>query len=87
MRGPKTEASERAHVIEQILDRVLPDWSRDRPDKDKSYSWLRDHSGWRAELRDVDRRSVGDLCCHEAVSSKMSHRILGEDRNGFRWNR
>lgn len=44
MRGPKTEASERAHVIEQILDRVLPGWSRDRPDKDKSYSWLRDHA-------------------------------------------
>lgn len=42
MRGPKTEASERAHVVEQILDRVLPSWSRDHPDKDKSYSWLRD---------------------------------------------
>lgn len=44
MRGPKTEASERAHVIEQILDRALPGWSRDRPDKDKSYSWLRDQA-------------------------------------------
>lgn len=44
MRGPETEASERAHVIEQILDRVLPGWSRDRPDKDKSYSWLRDQA-------------------------------------------
>lgn len=44
MRGPETEASERAHVVEQILDRVLPGWSRDRPEKDKSYSWLRDQA-------------------------------------------
>lgn len=44
MRGSKTEASERAHVVEQILDRVLPGWSRDRPEKDKSFSWLRDQA-------------------------------------------
>ena len=44
MRGPKTEASERAHVVEQILDHVLPGWSRDRPEKDKSFSWLRDQA-------------------------------------------
>lgn len=31
MRGPTTEASQRAHVVEQILDRVLPGWSRERP--------------------------------------------------------
>lgn len=41
MRDPKTEVSERAHVVEQFLDRVLPSWARDRPEKDKSYSWLR----------------------------------------------
>lgn len=44
MRGPKTEASERAYVIEKILDHVLPGWSRDRPEKDKSFSWLRDQA-------------------------------------------
>lgn len=42
MRGPSTEASERAHVMEQLLDRVLPGWRRDRPDRDKEYRWLRD---------------------------------------------
>lgn len=44
MRGSATEASERAHVVEQILDRVLPGWSRDRPSKDAKYSWLRDQA-------------------------------------------
>lgn len=41
MRGPSTEAAARAHVVEQILDRVLPGWRKDRPDKDKDYRWLR----------------------------------------------
>src|SRR5690625_830230 len=44
MRGPKPEASERAQVVEQILDRELPGWSRVRPGKDKSFSWLRDQA-------------------------------------------
>lgn len=44
MRGPRAEASERAHVVEQILDRVLPGWSRDRPDRDNKYLWLRDQA-------------------------------------------
>lgn len=44
MRGPRTEASQRAHVVEQILDRVLPGWSRERPEKDAKYSWLRDQA-------------------------------------------
>jgi len=44
MRGPQTEASQRAHVVEQILDRVLPGWSRDRPEKNGRYTWLRDQA-------------------------------------------
>lgn len=44
MRGSGTEASQRAHVVEQILDRVLPGWSRDRPKKDERYRWLRDQA-------------------------------------------
>lgn len=44
MRGSKTEASQRAHVVEQIRDRVLPGWSRDRPEKDGKYGWLRDQA-------------------------------------------
>lgn len=44
MRGPSTEASERAHIVEQILDRVLSGWSRDRPEKDGKYMWLRDQA-------------------------------------------
>lgn len=44
MRGPSTEASERAHVVEKILDRVLPGWARDRPGKDAEYTWLRDQA-------------------------------------------
>lgn len=45
MRGPQTEASERAHIMEQILDRVLPGWRSERPDKkDSDYRWLRDQA-------------------------------------------
>lgn len=44
MRGPETEASARAHVVEQILDRALPGWKLERPTKDKDYGWLRDQA-------------------------------------------
>lgn len=44
MRGSKTEASQRAHVVEQILDRVLSGWERARPNTDTKYSWLRDQA-------------------------------------------
>ena len=42
MRGTATEASQGAYVVEQILDRVTPGWSRERPKKDEDYAWLRD---------------------------------------------
>lgn len=41
MRGPSTEAAQRAHVVEQILDRVLHGWAVDRPANDDEYTWLR----------------------------------------------
>ena len=44
MRGSETEASQRAHVVEKILDRVLPGWAKDRPKKDGEFSWLRDQA-------------------------------------------
>lgn len=44
MRGSETEASQRAHVVEQILDRVLPGWAKDRPKKDEDHDWLRDQA-------------------------------------------
>lgn len=44
MRGSKTEASQQAHVVEQILDRVHPGWSKERPRKDPGFSWLRDRA-------------------------------------------
>jgi len=44
MRGSQTEASQRAHVVEQILHRVLPGWRKERPEKDGKYSWLRDQA-------------------------------------------
>ena len=44
MRGPETEASQRAHVVEQILDRVLPGWAKDQPQKDSEFTWLRDQA-------------------------------------------
>ncbi|QLQ09874.1 MAG: restriction endonuclease [Nocardioidaceae bacterium] len=44
MRGSGTEASQRAHVVEQILDRVLSGWRKERPEKDDKYSWLRDQA-------------------------------------------
>lgn len=44
LRGSKTEASQHAHVVEQILDRVLPGWNRDRPERDSRFGWLRDQA-------------------------------------------
>jgi hypothetical protein len=44
MRGPRTDASARAHVVEQILDRTLPGWRKERPKDDADYSWLRDQA-------------------------------------------
>lgn len=44
MRGPSTEASARAHVVEKILDRVLPGWRADRPSKDEEFASLRDQA-------------------------------------------
>lgn len=41
MRSSETEAAQRAHVVEQILDRVLPSWNKDRPEDDKRHEWLR----------------------------------------------
>ncbi|WP_030274468.1 TIGR02391 family protein [Micromonospora globosa] len=39
-RGSETEAAEAAHVVEQILDRVLPSWRDDRRSSGKK------HEGW-----------------------------------------
>ncbi len=44
MRSSTSDAAQRAHVVEQILDRVLPDWRRERPNKDGEYRWLRDQA-------------------------------------------
>lgn len=44
MRSSETDASQRAHVVEQILDRVLPRWRKERPVKDEEYAWLRDQA-------------------------------------------
>lgn len=44
MRGTQAQASERAHVVEKILDRVLPGWNGERPAKDIEYRWLRDQA-------------------------------------------
>lgn len=41
MRGPLTEASERAYVVEQILDRAIPSWRSEKPAADKDFRWLR----------------------------------------------
>lgn len=41
IRGPRTEASERAFVVEKILDRVLHGWRSKQPEKDTDYAWLR----------------------------------------------
>jgi hypothetical protein len=44
MRGSDTEVYECAHVVEQILDRVLPQWKRQRPSEDPDYRWLREQA-------------------------------------------
>lgn len=59
MRSSETDASQRAHVIEQILDRVLPGWRKERPSKDKDYSWLRDQAA-RAKAALVREAELAD---------------------------
>lgn len=44
MRGPATDASARAHVVEQVLDRVLPGWRAGRTPEDNDFRWLRDQA-------------------------------------------
>lgn len=44
MRGSSSDASQLAHVVEQILDRVLPGWSKERPAEDTEFRWLRDQA-------------------------------------------
>ncbi|RAX48093.1 restriction endonuclease [Arthrobacter sp. AQ5-05] len=44
IRGSETEVSQHAHVVEQILDRALPSWSRGRPKEDSEFEWLRDQA-------------------------------------------
>lgn len=41
MKGPRSQADERSHVVEQILDRALAGWRDGQPEKDKDYAWLR----------------------------------------------
>lgn len=55
MSGSPTEAAARAHVVEMILDRVLPGWRQGRPVQDKEYSWLRGQAA-RAKTA-LERRS------------------------------
>lgn len=55
MRGTEMEASQRAHVVEQILDRATPAWSKGRPESDSDYSWLRDQA---ARAKAALQRSV-----------------------------
>ncbi|MGB7447575.1 MAG: TIGR02391 family protein [Ornithinimicrobium sp.] len=45
MRGSSTEAAQLAHVVEQILDRALKGWDRERPKKDAEHAWLREQAG------------------------------------------
>ncbi len=55
MSGSPTEAAARAHVVEVILDRVLPGWRQGLPVQDKEYSWLRSQAA-RAKTA-LERRS------------------------------
>lgn len=41
MRGPLIEASERAYVVEKILDRTIPGWAQNKLSVDKDFKWLR----------------------------------------------
>lgn len=63
-RMPQTESAQRAHVVEQILDRVIPAWRHiPIPDKDKEWTHLRD---WASRARvtlereDELREHLGD---------------------------
>jgi hypothetical protein len=57
MRASDTEAAQRAHVVELILDRTLQGWRKDRPGKDSAYTWLRE---WAARAKAALQRS-GEL--------------------------
>lgn len=57
MRASETEAAQRAHVVEQILDRTLQGWRKDRPGRDSEYTGLRE---WAARAKAALQRS-GEL--------------------------
>jgi hypothetical protein len=61
MRGPKAEAPERAHVVEQILDRVFAGWRTERPKLDEDWRWLRDQAS----------RATAALRRQEEISAKL----------------
>lgn len=63
MRGSLVEASAAAHVVEQVLDRVLQGWRQNRPDADGGYRWLRDQAARaKAQLQRADElaEKLGD---------------------------
>jgi hypothetical protein len=53
-RSSETEAAQHAHVVEQILDRVIPTWSSNhKPSSDREWQHLRE---WAARARTVLQR-------------------------------
>lgn len=57
------DAAAAAHVVELILDRVLPGWRKTRPDGDGVYRWLREQAARaKAQIQREDelREKLGD---------------------------
>jgi Protein of unknown function (Hypoth_ymh) len=64
MRGSETEAAGLAHVVEQILDRVISDWPRHAPsDQPKRRPWN--------HLRDWAGRAIAQLERQEELREKL----------------
>lgn len=85
MRGSPTEAEARAHVVERILDRVLPGWNKE-PVQDGEYNWLRGQAS-RARAA-LERRSelaekLGDIAPEMDVGNL--HPWAWEDGKSY-WN-
>lgn len=65
--GSQEDVSAQAHVVEQILDRVLPDWRRETSAKEKE---TRSKQRWVA-LREWAGRAIGALEREEELAERL----------------
>ncbi|MBX3078507.1 MAG: TIGR02391 family protein [Cryobacterium sp.] len=77
MRGGQTQAAELAHVVEQILDRVLPGWPRSNTGRDKS-----NDKRW-AHLREQVARAKAAIEREDELREKLGDGAPQMDAGSF----